>query len=81
MIRRLLLLAAIFVTLTALPGLAHEGEDHPTPAPTSSGTVQFPSDAQPPGRRNPWVAAVAATTIVLAGASGIYIYRLIKKGI
>lgn len=79
--KRLLLLLVLFTTLTPMLALAHEGEDHPTPRPTSSGVVQFPSDAQTPGERNPWVAGVAATTIIGAGVAGIYIYRLIKKGI
>lgn len=79
--RRFLLLVALLIALAAAPASAHQGEDHPTPAATSSGTVQFPLDAQTPGERSPWVAGVAAVAIVGAGAAGIYIYRLIKKGI
>lgn len=79
--KQLLLLIALLIAMTPMLALAHEGEDHPTPGPTSSGTVQFPSDGQTPGERSPFVAGVAAITIIGAGAAGIYIYRLIKKGI
>ncbi|HVF12622.1 MAG TPA: hypothetical protein VNA87_06015 [Actinomycetota bacterium] len=79
--KRLLLLITLFIAVSPMLALAHEGGDHPTPHPTSSGTVQFPADGQTPGERSPWVAAVAATTIIGTGVAGIYIYRLIKKGI
>lgn len=76
----MLLLVAV-LTFVSAPGLALDTHEYPAPSPLPSGRVQFPTDAQTPGERNPWIALLAATTIVLAGVAGIYIYRLIKKGI
>ncbi len=40
-----------------------------------------PVPAQPPGERNPVIGIIAAATILVVGAAGIFIYRVIKEGI
>lgn len=76
MIRRTLAAIAIAVILTGLssPSVAHEGETHVT-------ATYSPVDTTPVGESNPLVAALAAGGIILVGGAGIYIYRLIKKGL
>lgn len=48
-------------------------QHNPSPAP--------PADGQTIGERNPIVAVAAAAGIILTGVAGIYIYRIIKKGL
>lgn len=64
--------ALALVFLLALPVLAHEGP-HPSASPSPAGA--------PIGESNLVVALAAAAGIVVVGAAGIYIYRLIKKGL
>lgn len=83
MIRRLILGAAILIALlgpsaSASSGHAVQGRDsHP-----EGSESPFPL---PPGtevrQNSPLVTAVAVLTIVGAGAAGIYIYRVIRKGL
>lgn len=74
MIGRILLWCLMLLAL-AQPALAHEGESHVTatfsPVPVSD----------PVGESNPMVTALAAGGIVLVGGAGIYIYRIIRKGL
>lgn len=74
MILRSLLGALMFLAI-AQPAVAHEGETHVTatysPVPISN----------PVGESSPMVTALAAGGIVLVGGAGIYIYRIIRKGL
>ncbi|MGI8426657.1 MAG: hypothetical protein ACR2FO_05700 [Actinomycetota bacterium] len=55
--------------------------------PLAAKTVAFASllmlaaDGQPPGERNPLLGLLAAASIVIVLAAGIYVYRVIRKGL
>ncbi len=73
---RRLLVAAIFVLASWAPFIASaHGLNQHTQSPPP------PADGQTIGERNPIVAIAAAVGIILTGAAGIYIYRIIKKGL
>lgn len=74
MIKRTLLGALMLLAL-AHPALAHEGESHVT------ATYSPVPVTEQPGLSNTMVAILAAGGIVLAGGAGIYIYRIIRKGL
>lgn len=69
------LLGILMLLTFAHPVLAHEGESHVTatysPVPIN----------EPAGSSNTMVAILAAGGIVLVGGAGIYIYRIIRKGL
>ena len=46
-----------------------------------SGDDATPVPAQPPGERSPVVGVVAGVSILIVGVTGIFIYRIIRKGI
>lgn len=73
---RRLLVAVIFVLASSALFIASaQALDQHTPSPAP------PADGQTIGERNPIVAIAAAAGIILTGAAGIYIYRIIKKGL
>ncbi len=68
-----LLLVTIPLTIAvaqSTPGHDGHSEENGTPVP-----------AQPPGERNPLVGIIAGVAILVVGAAGIFIYRIIKEGI
>ena len=70
------LIIGVIVVLASWPVLiasVHGAGQHTPPTP--------PPDGETIGERNPIVAAAAALGIILTGVAGIYIYRIIKKGL
>jgi hypothetical protein len=54
---------------------------NPAGAQGPSPTTTLPPDLPPPGLQNPWIGALAIGTILVAGAAGLWIYRVIRKGL
>ncbi|MGH2767797.1 MAG: hypothetical protein ACRDIF_02450 [Actinomycetota bacterium] len=50
----------------------------PSPAPS---LPSVPPDSPPPGVREPLVGAVAVVSLVVAAAAGLWIYRVIRRGL
>lgn len=69
------LLGVLMLTTLAQPALAHEGESHVT------ATYSPVPVTDPIGESNTMVTILAAGGIVLVGGAGIYIYRIIRKGL
>jgi hypothetical protein len=58
--------------VTAAPG---------TPKSQTPSLPVVPPDAKPPGERDPLIGLLGAGSIVVAAAAGIYVYRVIRKGL
>lgn len=69
----------LILTEAAPPPLAGEGATRGVDSPVTPPTV--PPDAKPPGEREPLIGLLAAVSIVVAAAAGIYVYRVIRKGL
>lgn len=52
-----------------------------TATPPASPKPTLPSDAKPPGEREPLVGLLAAASIVVAAGAGVYVYGVIRKGL
>ncbi len=63
---------------TAVPGAARATA---TATPAASPKPTLPSDAKPPGEREPLVGLLAAASIVVAAGAGVYVYGVIRKGL
>ena len=77
--RRAIVIAVVALLFVVIPvamaiGQTPDHQDHPEDDAT-------PVPAQPLGERNPVIGIIAAVTILVVGAAGIFIYRIIKQGI
>lgn len=85
------LLAALLVACTlvvfaggpaaATPGAGPAQASSPSPALTASPSASTLPLAPPPGERNPLQGVLAVVAIIVAGGAGVFIYRVIRKGL
>lgn len=69
----LVLLILLSLALFILPATSHEG--HP---PSEHNP---PADPAPVGERDPVVGTLAFLSIVVAGVAGLWVYRVIRRGL
>lgn len=82
----ILVLAFLTALAVSKPPPAGSVTEAVTAAPGAPGTQSpslpvVPPDAKPLGERNPLIGFLAAGSIVVAAVAGIYVYRVIRKGL
>ncbi len=75
---KFLVVALVALLVLIIPAAAPLAQ---TPNHEGHSEERDPVPAQPPGERNPVIGIIAAVTILVVGAAGIFIYRIIKEGI